>query len=199
MTRPIYEPTQTRADAFLDYQQKQLFRRPAQPSDSFVVESALWYDGAGAGETGTVNNNTLTDIICNSRFISTGSTAFATDQGLPTARCIKAVADGWYLGYINFEWAGSTYTDQRTYSLFQNNGADNCGDQNMVETASSPFINAAFNGTFGPMYIRGASLSSSYFKTRVQHAAGSAQTIAGVVTTVIYLGPDLDQAGFPPF
>jgi len=36
MTRPIYEPTLTRQDAYLDFQQQQLFRRPA-PTSSVVV------------------------------------------------------------------------------------------------------------------------------------------------------------------
>lgn len=57
MTRPIYEPSQTRADAFLDYQQKQLFRRPAPHSTSggLAYAYAEWLTGGDVPNNSEVN------------------------------------------------------------------------------------------------------------------------------------------------
>lgn len=38
MTRPIYEPTPPRMDAYLDFQQQQLFRRPAPVAGACTIE-----------------------------------------------------------------------------------------------------------------------------------------------------------------
>ncbi len=169
------------------------------PCLSSSVDSAIAYDSTAGGGTGTIANNTATDIIFDQYVLSSGSTAFAEDQGAGTGRPFKCVLDGWYLGYINFEWSGSPYSDVRSYALFINSFADNAGDQNIVQSESSPWLNAAFNGSFGPLYIRAATLGNAYFKTRVQHTAGSTQSITGVLMTVIYLGPDLDPDSFPRF
>jgi len=149
--------------------------------------------------TGTVNNNTLTDIVMDQISIASGSLAFTTRSAVPSARPLKALLDGWYFFYLNFEWAGSPFTDQRTYSLFITNLADNCGDDDIVQSSSSPFINSAFNGTFGPLYFRPSALSDFWWKIRVQHMSGGTETIAGVELTCLYLGPDLDPGRFPPF
>lgn len=42
MTRPIYEPSLPRADAYLDFQQQQLFRRPAPTSNVFEWGLAIF-------------------------------------------------------------------------------------------------------------------------------------------------------------
>ena len=76
-------------------------------------------------------------------------------QGAGTPRPFKCIIDGWYLAYINFEWSGAVYSDVRTYSFYSNTFPDNAGNQNLIESESSPFIDAAFNGTYGPLYIRG--------------------------------------------
>lgn len=201
MTRPIFEPNTQRTDAFLDFQQQQLFRRPAPSADSCGCpwDTAFMYDSATGTATGTVSNNTLTDIKMDEISIASGSSAFAIRTAVTSERPLKAILNGWYFFFLNFEWSGAAYTDVRTYSLFINNEADNAGDQNVVQSSSSPFINAAFNGTWGPLYLRGADLSDSYWKVRVQHNAGSTQTVTSVMLTCLYLGPDLDPARFPPF
>jgi hypothetical protein len=163
-----------------------------------ALDVALASDSQSPG-TGTVDNNTLTDIIFDSLSIPTGSRAFAEDQGAGTARPFKGVLDGWYLGYINFDWSGGVYSDVRMYGLYSNTLPDNVGANTLVQFSSAPFQDSAFNGTFGPLYIRGETVGASYFKLRVQHAAGSTQTVTGAVMTVVYLGPDLAPSRWPPF
>lgn len=165
---------------------------------AWTGDSAFMEDSTISG-TGTVSNNTLTDIIMDQISIASGSSAFTTRSALNSATPLKALLDGWYFFYLNFEWAGTPYTDVRTYSLFVNNFPDNCGDDDVVHSESSPFINAAFNGTFGPLYFRPSQLSDFWWKVRVQHSSGGTETIAGVELTCLYLGPDLDAARFPPF
>jgi hypothetical protein len=199
VTRPIFEPTLPRTLSAQGYTNRQLLRRPAPSGCPCPVDAAVAYDSTAGGGTGTVSNNTTTDVIFDQRSFATGTAAFAPDQNLATARPFKCVLDGWYLGYINFEWSGSPYTDVRSYALYINSFADNAGDQNIVQAMSQPNINAAYNGTFGPLYIRAATLGNAYFKTKVHHQAGSTQTVTGVLMTVIYLGEDLEPGRWPPF
>lgn len=197
MTRPIYEPSTDRSLASQGWGQRQLFRRPAPQSCPCPVDAAIAYDSASGGGTGTVSNNTNTQITFDEFSLAADTQAFAADQGAGTSRPFKAILDGWYIGYINFEWSGGVFADVRTYVLYSNLFPQNAGSQNMVKSEPSPFINAAFNGTYGPFYIRAAELGSGWFRTRVQHAAGSTQTITGVLMTVVYLGADLEPGRFP--
>ena len=199
MTQYIRKNALSRSTGAAQWGVRDLRRRPPiLPTGAWVGDSAFMEDSTISG-TGTVSNNTLTDIQMDQISIAAGSTAFTTNSALNSEKPLKAVLNGWYFFYLNFEWAGSPYTDVRTYSLFFTNFADNCGDQNIVQSGSAPFINAAFNGMFGPLYLRAADLSGSWWKVRVQHSAGSTQTLAGVELTCLYLGPDLDPARFPPF
>ena len=166
---------------------------------AWTGDSAFADCSTGGTSTGTVSNNTLTDIRMDQISIASGSAAFAVNTAVTSEKPLKCILNGWYLFNLNFEWSGAAYADVRTYSLFLTNLADNVADTNMVQSASSPFINAAFNGTFGPLYIRGADLAGSWFKVSVQHNAGSTQTVTGVLLTALYLGPDIDPARMPPF
>lgn len=63
MTRPIYEPNLTRADAYLDFQQQQLFRRPA-PSPLPVIKYMV---GKSINTAQTLTHNAAGNIVwqCN--------------------------------------------------------------------------------------------------------------------------------------
>jgi hypothetical protein len=199
MTRPIFEPTPARADARLGFDRNQLQRRPAPTTSPFTIDSAFANDSTVSGGTTTVVSGGTHSITFDEISIAAGSTAFAVRTAVPSFRPIKVTLDAWYLFYLNFEWSGGTYTDERTYSLFINNLADNAGAQDIVQTQQAPNINAAFNATYGPFYMRGASLSDSYYSLDVSQNSGTTQTITGVLLTAICLGGDLDPARMPPF
>lgn len=199
MTRPIFEPSTSRALSAQGYGQSQLFRRPAPTAACpCPLDVAMASDSQSPG-TGTVDNNTYTSIIFDDFSIAAGSQAFATHSGSNTARPFKCILDGWYLGYVNFDWSGGVYSDVRLYALFSNTLPDNVGSQTLVQFSSAPFHDSAFNGTYGPLYIRGGTFAASYFELRVQQAAGSTQTVTGAVMTIVYLGPDLQPDRWPPF
>lgn len=61
MTRPIYEPTLTRQDAYLDFQQQQLFRRPAPVSQAGTMPWARIVRQF-ADSNQVIGNNSFTEI-----------------------------------------------------------------------------------------------------------------------------------------
>lgn len=106
--------------------------------------------------------------------------------------------NGWYLFYLDFEWSGGSYTDVRYYNLHFQNLADNDGNQDISGNESAPF-EASYHRTWGPLYFRAEDFNTNIGVQVWQNSGTGPQTVTGVLLTAMFLGPDLDQAGFPPF
>lgn len=168
---------------------------PPPASSSF--QSGLANDGAILG-TGTVNNTTLTTIsFADGVSVSSGATAIKDNSGASTTQPLQLLLDGWYLFYLDFEWSGGSFTNVRYYTLTFQFNADNDGNLNVSSNESAVF-EASHHRTWGPLYFRATSLKPKV-SVKVWQSSGGVATITGVLLTVLYLGPDLDPARFPPF
>src|SRR5574338_993289 len=160
-------------------------------------EIAIANDSVTGSGTGTVSNNTLTTIYFDEVFIATGVISLGAGAASPGTGPIRLKADGWYLFYLDFEWSGTGFTDVRYYDLSFTANADTDGNQDISANESAPF-EPSFHRTWGPLYFRGETGATTDVSVKVQHQAGSTQTITGVLLTVAYMGPDLDPTRFPP-
>jgi len=171
---------------------------PCVAGGAWTGQSASAYDSITGSGTGTINNNTLTSIYFDQVSIGTGVTAIVAGSASPGTSPLKLDIDGWYFFYLNVEWAGVGFADVRYYDLhFSTFSMEGDGNQDISAHQSAPF-EASFHGTWGPLYCR-VSAGHPSITVKLWHQAGSTQTLAGVLLSVIYLGPDIDPARFPPF
>jgi len=188
MTRPIYEPNLTRTDAYLDYQQQQLYRRPMPTTCPCPVEWALVQDAS----SDTINNNTLTTVTFESYAIASSATAIQINTATIPFKLVEA---GWYHFWVDVEWSGAGFTDVRMAIMSKAGGGFwlNNNDTTFLPRTvmSDPYV-AGTTGSWGPLYANCSSGNSINVGLKVQQASGVSKTMTGVHYSVIYLGPAMD-------
>lgn len=199
MTPPIQEPSSARDQSGSSWAIRQLARRPALGSCPCPIQSAIAYDAVIDG-TSSVSDNTLTTINWDNTFVSAGATALSVNTPSPTTSvAMNLLLDGWFIFWLDFEWSGAGFTDDRLYQLVMNTTADNDSasmslTDGIGSEGNSPY-QAAHHHTYGPLYFR----NSPTVKMSVKQNSGAPQDITGVLLTAIYMGPDMDPGAFPPF
>jgi len=187
VTRPIFEPTTPRTLSAEGYQRRQLLRRPATSGCPCPLEWAYAEDA----DSDDIPNNTLTDVTFTSYAIAPSNEAIVINSA---TKPFKLVQSGWYHFWVESEWTGAGFSDQRMTIMSETGGGFWINNSSSVQPhiSASDIYLSSLKASWGPLYSNCNSANNQQLGIQVHQKSGSTQTLTSTKFSVVYLGPALD-------